>query len=161
MTRVVGIGCAKEGAGAGSVEGPGGGCLEVEGAGSLGGGAGVLEEGRATEIIVGVSEPSSSALPTLAMRMFKGSARNKTGEAFGACALAAVILEMLVVLMLTMLLVLILAVLVVLSTLALSRALVAGRTRERSTMGRWRSILRFGVRSHYFSANCKRHRSAC
>lgn len=158
MTRVVGIGCAEEGVGAGGVEGPGGGCLEVEGAGSLGGGAGVLEEGRATEIIVGVSEPSSSALPTLAMRIFKGSARNMTGEAFGACALAAVILEMLVVLMLT---VLILAVLVVLSTLALSRALVAGRTRERSTMGRWRSILRFGVRSHYFSANCKRHRSAC
>lgn len=158
------MGCAEEGAGAGGGAGLGVDSLWVEGAGSLGEGAGVLEEGSATDIIVGVSEPSSSALPTLAMRTFKGSARNMPGEIFGACEFAGVMLEMLVVLMLKMLLVLMLtmllvlmpAMLVVFSTLARSRAWAAGRRRERSTMGRWRSILRFGVRGHYLSASCKR-----
>lgn len=156
--------CTEEGAGAGGGAELGVGCLVVKGAGSLGGGAGGLEEGRATEIIVGVSEPSSSALPTLAMRTFKGSARKRPGETFGACELAGVMLEILLVLMLTMLvvltlmmlLVLMLAMLVVFSTLARSRALAAGRSRESSTMGRWRSILRFGLRGHYLSASCER-----
>lgn len=79
---MVGTGCAEEGAGAGGGEGVGVGCLDLEGAGSLGDGAGVLEEERATKIIVGVSAPSSSALPTLAMRTFKGSARKTPGEIF-------------------------------------------------------------------------------
>lgn len=153
---MVGTGCAEEGAGAGGGEGVGVGCLELEGAGSLGDGAGVLEEERATEIIVGVSAPSSSALPTLAMRTFKGSARKTPGEIFGACDLAGMVLEMLEVLMRTMLLVLMLAILVGLSTLALSRAWAAGRSKETSRIRRWRSILRFGLRGHYLSASCER-----
>lgn len=160
---MVGMGCAEEGAGAGGGAELGVGCLVVEGAGSLGGGAGLLEEGRATEIIVGVSKPSSSVLPTLAMRTFKGSARKRPGETFGACELAEVMMEilvvltltMLLVLMMTMLLVLMLAMLVVFSTLARSRALVTGRRKESSTMGRWRSILRFGLRGHYLSVICE------
>lgn len=80
-------------------------------------------------------------------------------RSFGACDLAGMVLEMLEmleVLMLTMLLVLMLAILVGLSTLALSRAWAAGRSKETSRIRRWRSILRFGLRGHYLSASCER-----
>jgi len=61
--------------------------LEVEGAGSIGEGAGILEEGKALEVVIGVFKLFSSSLPTLSMRMFKGSARKTPGGTFGPAML--------------------------------------------------------------------------